>query len=199
MTRLRRLATMIWPARLILLILVAGLALHFLATHRPATNTALAVVSPPELSAAARALVAADVESALARLEFDANGQLVIGSETESVLGTATDALPASPNEETLDRLRFLLDRQFPPGQAEQVDTLLRDYLNYRRAKLAWLEQAPEPQSVAEEAERFAALTALQDRELGTNLANRLYGEHRRLAEQMFAVQASDNDTGDEY
>lgn len=188
-----------WPARLILLILFAGLTLHFLATHRPATNVALAAIAPPELPAAVRALAAADVERAVARLHFDASGQLVIDTETESILGAAAEVLPVEPDADALARLGLLLRKQFPPEQGEQVETLLHGYLNYRRAKLAWLEHASEPRNIAEEAERFATLSALQDRELGASLANRLYGEHRRLAEQMFAVEHFDGETGDEY
>src|SRR5690625_2237109 len=157
MTQSRRQGPRSWPARLILLLLVAGLILHFLTTHRPATNVALATIAPLDLPAAAQALPAADVERVLARLHFDPNGRLIIDSETASVLDTTAEVLPTDPDEETLNRLTFLLRKQFPPEQGEQVRTLLYGYLSYRRVKLAWLDNAPEPRSIAEEAERFAA------------------------------------------
>ncbi|RFA35439.1 lipase secretion chaperone [Alkalilimnicola ehrlichii] len=86
----------------------------------------------------------------------------------------------------------FLIERQFSTDKAAQVTALFRDYWHYRREKAAWRDRHPAPQTVEEEIEQFEALSRLQDDTLGTALAQRLYGEQRRMMLHMLeALEAN--------
>lgn len=180
--------------RVALVLLAAAVAGHHLLVYQPVTARADAVVYPPEVAEAARQVPYAALEDALARLRFNAAGELIIDGGTEAVLRAAREAVPPRAGEQAAARAAFLIGEQFPPPQARQVETLLGRFSAYLDAELAWRQQQPEPDSLREDAAQFDQLAALQDRELGPALAEQLFGEQRRLMRYMFAARELEDD-----
>lgn len=183
-----------WLQGLLLVLLAASLVLHYGITRTSMTSRALAKVTEPELAPALQALDSGKLETALSRLQFDHGGGLVIDPQTESALSVAANPLSDAADPALLNRVEFLIGKQFPAAEASQVTPLFRRYLHYRQQELANHKDRA-PKNLEAEIRQFESLSRLQDRELGTELAGQLYGEHRRLARFMFAMRELEADT----
>jgi lipase chaperone LimK len=154
----------------------------------------VATLQPPHVPPAVQQLALGEVEAALGRLQFAPDGRLVLDAAAESALRAASDELSAGAPEDALARIVFLIHRQFPAQQAEQVEAVLRAYTQYRQQELVWRERRAAPRTAEEELKQLIALSELQDRVLGAALAARLYGEQRRLARYMLAARELERD-----
>lgn len=190
--------------RVLLLILLVLVGLHFFLTTANKHDGALTKISEPALAAELRSFDYSAMELAFAAMPLDDDQRLVIDANTQVNLSNAAEHLiatqlvtgqsPTKPSNEVLDRVALLLTKQMPARAAAQVDDIFRRYVSYHFNSLSLRQGHEQPHSLEEEIEHFELLSALQDRELGLQLSEALFGQHRRLARLMFASRRLDQD-----
>jgi hypothetical protein len=129
-------------------------------------------------------------EGAWSSLSIDAQGNLQIDALTETALGEAMTLMQGPDPERTMERMAFLLEKQFGRTASRQVMAVLPVLQNYKAAEQRWWAE-----NAAKNPPPHAELFRLQDELLGEALAQQLFSEQRRLMTMMAASQQIRNDT----
>ena len=130
-----------------------------------------------------------NAEAAWSGLAIDSHGNLQIDALTESALLDAMTLMQDETSGLTMQRMTFLLEKQFGATASRQIMELLPILKNYKQAEQRWLQE-----NGSKDPPPHAELFQLQDELLGETLARKMFAEQRRLANLMLATQQIRND-----
>lgn len=181
--------------RILLGFLILAIGLHFLWRNSTVSNTLSAVeFNPPVLSANFDNIQYEKIEDAFAELRFQ-RASLVLDASTESQLSLVLEQLPEGFEQAHLDRIGFLLAQQFDLEKSHAITDLITKLAVYKREELAWWEKQSANTDTHMDINHFDSLFELQDKLLGSDVAQSLYGEQRRLTRIMAGTQAIESDS----
>lgn len=120
------------------------------------------------------------IEDAWSELQTDDEGNLKIGSKTESALVHVIDLINSDQAELKMQRLEFLLEKQFGTAASQQFIDLLPRLQKYKEAERRWWVENGTTIPPA-----YDELYRLQDKIMGEHLAQKLFSEHRRHSKLM--------------
>ena len=130
-------------------------------------------------------------EAAWSNLQTDSGGNLQIDALTETALADAIALMGQQASAGSMERMAFLLEKQFGATATRQILELLPRLKRYKEAEQRWWQEngnrSPPP---------HAELFRLQDELFGETLAKQLFSEQRRLVNMMLANQQIRNDAG---
>lgn len=116
------------------------------------------------------------------RLEFDENNLLKVNEFTEAILVDVFSLLDQPATTPQLNRVGFLLEKQFSLEVSQQVVSLLPVLQHYKLLEQQWLAD-----NANQQPPNYPDLFRLQDEVLGEEIASKLFLEQRRLMNMMRA------------
>jgi len=156
------------------------------AAGRPSTT--ILVMEPEQISSSQLADFV-PVETALARIGRDAQGDPRLNAATESALSNVMTALPEAMRPQALERFDWLVHKSFPGTAGAELALLVRDYHRYRQAELTDRRALASPRDLDAEIEQFASTVALRKRYFGAARADLLFGRQQALASHLFDLR----------
>jgi hypothetical protein len=152
--------------------------------NHDASAKVLHIAVPPTPAAAPNF---AALETALARIAVDANGNPRLGSATEAALLDAFAALPAvAPH--SVQQVHALIRSSFPGAGEGELARLFDRYRCYRQAELA-RRGTTAPDSVEAELAQLDANVALRRRCFSEVQAEQLFGRQELLARHLLELR----------
>ena len=134
------------------------------------------------------------VEAALAKVQFDTDGNPLLTAETEAALAGATDALPPNFTPEAAARVRFLILKGAPGSRGERLVRLFEDYFRYTEIARRELGSPTGADGLETELDRFEKTVALRKRHFGAVRASQLFGKQEALAAHILALRRLEAD-----
>lgn len=125
-------------------------------------------------------------EKILSRSKLNENEELLVNSQLVDVLKKATASLPESLNNKQLQRVEFLTSNILPDKAGTQLASLFTNYYRLERQIKATTSAEQDSSNLEDEILKFEALTALQNKYLGKDIAARLYGKKRIVTEYLY-------------
>ncbi len=128
-------------------------------------------------------------EKILVKLRREDSEKRLLNPELLTVLTRAVNALPNNMNEKALNRAVFLVSKGLSAVSGKQMAGLFKNYYQLKQASFID-EELNENVKLTDKRSRFKAAVIRQNRYLGEEVANQLYGKQRAITAYIYERQS---------
>ena len=128
-------------------------------------------------------------EKTLLAIKQKKNGELTLNASAAKVLEQAVSTLPPQMNENELKRVELLVAKGLPGKAGHELSTLLANYYHYQQASNIAHVSANTKQNKHDKERSFQQTVLRQERYLGKDITQQLFGRQNALTHYLYARQ----------
>lgn len=122
----------------------------------------------------------------LANIKYTEIGDIILNANSAKTLEDAVSKLPQTMTKTDLHRAELLVTKNFPGQAGQQLAKVLTSFYRYQQASMI---ETDKPQDMAAKERRFEQTILRQQRYLGKEVANKLFGRQNAVTRYLHARQ----------